>query len=302
MKDDNRGYYCRVERDSISNQGKRLTTFVVCFPRFILAEFNTHRALSKNAASSRAIPVKKRIADIKEAPFIPAVVYYNEPGMQGNVQLSEDDYAKFVANWLNARDKALDAAQALMELNIHKQTANRLLEPFAWITDVVTATEWTNFFALRYHKDAQPEFQHIAQMMYDAYVASIPTQLQYDEWHLPFTDAETWVEAYGHVLQGETRITRTTYTRQLEAVKQASVARCARVSTLQHDGTRSIQKDLELYSKLLNANPGHMSPFEHVAAPSATSDFRSGNFRGYHQFRKEITNENITTLPEGFGK
>ena len=84
----------------------------------------------------------------------------------------------------------------------------------------------------------------------------------------------------------------------IELRKRLSVARCARVSYLTHEGTRDHQKDLELFERLVagGAN-GHWSPFEHAAAPLPDGDAFTGNFRGWKQFRKFFAAENATTLP-----
>ena len=65
--------------DSLSPQGHRLTTFICVFPRIVLAEFNTHRMLSRNSASSRAIPFNKMLEMVKTNPFIPFIVATSVP-------------------------------------------------------------------------------------------------------------------------------------------------------------------------------------------------------------------------------
>ena len=61
----------KIVADSIYKQGQRLTTFTVVFPRFILAELNTHRMLSRNSASSRARPFQAMLNDVRKDPFVP---------------------------------------------------------------------------------------------------------------------------------------------------------------------------------------------------------------------------------------
>jgi hypothetical protein len=61
----------KIVADSLSIHGDRLTTLLITFPRFILAEVNTHRMLSKNTSSSRAIPFEKMIQSVEKDPFIP---------------------------------------------------------------------------------------------------------------------------------------------------------------------------------------------------------------------------------------
>jgi hypothetical protein len=136
-------------------------------------------------------------------------------------------------------------AEQLVELGIHKQIANRLLEPFAHMTTIVSATDWENFFALRAHPDAQPEFQALADLMLEVYVGSEPKGLRAGEWHLPFADK--------YVEDGLSQ----------EQLVKITTARCARVSYLNFEGDISYEKDYKLHDDLLAS--GHMSPFEHAA-------------------------------------
>jgi len=160
--------------------------------------------------------------------------------------------------------------------SVHKQIANRPLETHQWHTVVVTATEWENFFALRKHPAAQPEIRHTAELMSDVIKNSEPTELGFTEWHLPFVTEE------------EKKVHSTNLLAKL------SVARCARVSYETHDtGKVDIDKDVKLHNTLRDS--GHMSPFEHVARPMSVKELDisewSGNFRGWHQYRKDIPNE-----------
>ena len=177
----------KVLADSQSPAGYRLTTLEATFPRFVLAEFNTHRVFSRNSASSRAIPIAKQLRRVLEDPYVPIEFGSNQPGMQAGPALTGEKRDAAEHEWLHARDDAvrrvlglvtdpevaLDgrrpardpaagrgrrprAAQPSEWLNVHKQVANRLLEPFMWHTVIVTATEWDNFWNLRCHPDAQP--------------------------------------------------------------------------------------------------------------------------------------------------
>lgn len=137
--------------DSINPQGNRITSFVVQFPRIVLAELNTHRALSRNSASSRAVPFEKMLKRVKEEPFIPMAWQKDHKGMQGteyetnNLELFHNK-----AYWLEARDRAIESAKMLNNAQgVTKQLCNRLLEPFMYHTAIVTATELENFFYLR---------------------------------------------------------------------------------------------------------------------------------------------------------
>ena len=276
-----------VVADSIGPSGVRLTTFVLTYPRFIHAEFMTHRMLSRNASSSRAIPVKRQIEMVVTEPVIPLAFTRNQKGMQGGEALSGEAHDKAVEIWLKARDAMVMYANQLVELEVHKQYANRLLEPFANITVVATATDWDNFFALRCDGQAQPEIHALADLMYDKRSASTPIRLGKNSWHLPFISKEDLIETreFCRANQG--------YGITATLVKR-SVAKCARVSYLNHDGTKStIEQDLQLYSRLVVAAPIHASPAEHQAKATDAKGY-SGNFRGWKQYRKTLKNENVT--------
>ncbi len=266
------GYSAKILLDSISEAGSRLTTFEITFPRIVLAEFNTHRMFSRNSASSRAIPVEKMIKRVIDDPFVPTYWGKNQPGMQAAEEL--DDMAAETARetWLSARDSAVRHVRSLIGpgTEVHKQIANRLLEPFMYHTCIVTATEWENFFALRCHPDAQPEIRKIAVMVRDLYLDNFPTKLYSGEWHRPL------IQPYEELHYG---------TAELNFV---SSGRCARVSYLTHDGKRDPEADITLARRL--ATSGHMSPLEHVAV-SMGDTVMYGNFKGWGQFRKSFPNE-----------
>jgi hypothetical protein len=263
----------KVILDSISTNGVRLTTMEVTFPRIILAEFNTHRTFSRNSASSRAIPVERRIASLEADPFIPESFGKNMKGMQAHEQLDDEASAKARATWINATNDAIRSAKYLAKLGVHKQLANRLIEPFCWHTVICTATDWSNFFALRTDADAQPEIRTIATMMRASYETSRPQFLMRGEWHTPYVTDKQQLRAAGHSLSN---------------VLSISAGRCARVSYLTHDGKRDPTADIELADML--RVKGHLSPFEHVACPLETKE-RCGNLRGWKQLRKFIINE-----------
>lgn len=274
-------YKAEVIKDSISPDGYRLVTMVVRYPRFILAELNTHRAFSRNTSSNRALPLNKILDDLANNFFIPEYWGKNQKGMQAAEQIGPMEALAAHVVWEEAFENARNAAEKLLALGVHKQTANRLLEPFMWSTTLITATEWENFFALRVDPDAQPEMYKLAGLMQQAYMKSKPSELNYDEWHLPFINDE------------DSDLRRT------DKIKVA-IARCARISYLTHDGKRSPKDDLSLYGRLLSG--GHLSPTEHVATPmykesldnyeSKNIDPFLGNVRGWVQFRKLIPNEN----------
>ena len=278
----------KVIKDSVSVNGARLTTFQLRYWRAIHGEFMTHRVFSRNASSSRAIPVATMIEQVRTDPAGPIHWGANQPGMQAGAELNTWGKEAAQASWLYAAGNAANSAEKMMKLGLHKQVANRILEPFQYISVVVTATEWTNFFELRNHPDAQPEIQELAAAMKAAMDASRPTTLYADGWHLPYVSHDEY--AVGR-LDGS----------MLELVK-ASAARCARVSYLTHDGaTPNVKKDLALYERLVGSVPLHASPIEHQAQPDIfvkEAKFGGydgwqhpelhGNFKGWKQYRKTV--------------
>ncbi len=279
--------------DSISPANQRITTFVLTYPRFIHAELMTHRVFSRNASSSRAIPVKKSIQMVIDDPVIPLAFTKNKAGMQGGEALDGQAHELAVRSWLHARDAAVTWAQALADLEVHKQYANRLLEPFAHITVVLTSTDFDNWFALRCHEAAQPEIHALADQMYAAYSTNKPAQLEAGQWHLPFIDHYNVDQAVIDWAKDKNARSETAFVNEM--LIKRSVAKCARVSYLNHDGTRSTaEQDLQLYDRLLGSAPLHASPAEHQAMATGDPNVRSGNFRSWIQYRKTIPNENIT--------
>lgn len=266
----------KVIEDSISPDGKRITTLQVKFHRFILPEFNTHRVFSRNFSSSRAIPSKKLLEQVRSDPAMPVHWGKNQPGMQAAEELDEKDMFSAKARWRIAAESAANHAEILVERGAHKQIVNRLIEPYLWANGIVTSTEWDNWFDLRAHPDAQPEIHELALRMREAMEASVPKSLNYGEWHLPYLSAEE----------------RVTYGSNLGA--QISAARCCRVSYLKHDGTKpNVDEDLALFERLAGAVPLHASPLEHQATPYhlepgsiGHDDILQGNLKGWIQYRK----------------
>lgn len=268
----------KVVLSSIGPTGVRLTTFVLTYPRFIHSEFMTHRMISRNASSSRAIPVKKQIEMVLMNPAVPLAFTKNQKGMRGGAALEDAAHNAAIAAWIEGRDRAVEIANKLADLEVHKQYANRVLEPYAHITVVATATDWDNFFALRIHPAAQPEIHALAKAMYAEYERCPVQRLEAGQWHLPFVRRE------------EIAACESDYPIKM------SVARCARVSYLNHEGKEpTLAEDLQLYDRLLGGVPIHASPAEHqgMARSSEWQVYRSGNFKGWIQYRKMLHNENI---------
>ncbi len=265
----------KIIEDSISSTGKRITTFQLLYPRFIHAELMTHRVFSRNASSSRAIPVTKMLAMVREDPAMPIHWGRNQPGMQAKEELLLGDRYLAEVLWREAAQKAASVAERMVELGLHKQVANRILEPFQHISVVLTATNLDNWFELRAHPDAQPEIQALAIEMQKALAESIPQELDMGEWHLPYVALDERNDQF--------------FKNNPELLRQVSAARCCRVSYLTHQGRiPSIDDDLKLCEKLVGARPLHASPFEHIATPLEDSNQWSGNFQGWYQYRKEI--------------
>ena len=303
----------KVICDSISPSGVRLTTLELQYHRFVHSEMMTHRIFSRNASSSRAIPVEKMLKQVKENPAIPIHWGKNRPGMQAreecnNLVTMDWDYyndcectgTREMA-WKEAADNAGSKARAFGFAGYHKQVVNRLLEPFQWISVVVTATEWDNFFKLRLHKDAQPEIQELARCMKTAMNESIPVELQPGDWHLPYVRSDIQEDELWEGLNTVCPVFN------YEKAIKCSVARCARVAVLKHDGTYpSIEDDLKLYDRLVGSSPEHASPCEHVATPMDNPSFDipgishmdkfgnywSGNFKGWRMYRKILEDTN----------
>ena len=297
MKTDNPNITARVIADSLNRSGNRLTSLVITLPRIVLAEFNTHRAISRNSASSRAIPFKKILEQVYKNPFVPTRFQQEHTGMQGTKYYVGDAEGAIQSEWLSARDTAMLQAKALNELGVTKQLCNRLLEPFLYHTIIATATEWENFIALRAHDMAEIHIQDAAYKVLDALNNSTPKMLEPGEWHVPFGDKID----FSKEVFGKTKINDEYNWTQETAIKIA-VARCARVSYMNFEGNDDYAADIRLHDMLKES--GHMSPFEHVAKALPAS-IQSGNFIGFEQYRKTIEDENKTEeriIRFGYGK
>lgn len=236
-----------------------LYTFVLRYPRMIHSEFMTHRVFSRNASSSRAIPVAKVIQQVKSDPAVPTKVYMNKAGMVGDVEAPIDVVTDFYNLWLDAASNAVETAKCMEKLGIHKQHINRILEPFQYINVIVTATEWENFLHLRLASDAQPEMQDLARAI-KGEMDKVGNNI-ISVYHicgkyvsLPFITQE---EVDRHCMESFSSSEVL-----INDLMLISSARCARVSYNNHDGSCPDEhKDKKLARRLLDA--GHMSPMEH---------------------------------------
>lgn len=254
-----------VVQDSYSNR-VRITTLELEYPRFIHAELLTHRQFSRNSASSRAVPVGTMIDMVLANPAQPVWWGKHQSGMQAREEIEDTSVAE--TYWNAARYSAVDYAETLKDLNLHKQVVNRITEPFQMIRVVVTATEFANFFELRDHEDAQPEIRTLAHAMGQAMQASKPMHLQAGDWHVPYVTRRQ--DESGQVFYGDEVIL------DRASAKLISASCCAQVSYRLSD--RSLEKAQRIAKSLLQARPWHASPFEHQATP-----MRSGSFLDIEQ-------------------
>lgn len=269
------GYTVEVLADSFNPNGVRLTTLLCRYPRFIHSEMLRHRMFSHSVASSRAIPTEALIKQVREDPFVPAEFNQRVKGMGVGDALLAPEAAEAEHVWRESANFAADRAEEMVEIGLDKSRANRLLEPFLFVWDIITATEWDNFFALRTDKAAQPEFQFLANMMLDVRDRSVTQSLNMHDWHLPMIDPDEMQDAGADPHNW----------------KLISAARCARVS-FDNFKPEPITESLRRAAMLIRS--GHLSPFEHVATPFSmvrTGSAFSANFRGWKQFRKEFPNE-----------
>lgn len=314
-----------VIADSVSSvTGKRITTFELEFPRIILAEFNTHNALSKNASSSRAIPVPTMLKQVRENPAFPARFGAANTGMQDKGEHANLVYFyggnSFTVDdaWREAANSAAEYAEEYHKAGYAKQICNRLIEPFQMMKVVMTATELNNFFWLRDHSAADPTIAVLARLIKEAFDASTPVELQPGEWHVPYYNSGHWQPSeWSKSGKSDDGKVRDPFGNDLEHALVISASCCAQVSFRSLDDT--IEKARRVVSKLnLNGEepdqPVHASPLEHQATPMSHpnitmidpwqgltqfkgvthlnqfGDYGSGNLIGWIQHRQLVSN------------
>lgn len=292
----------QIVAHSINQQGDELISVLVTFPRIILAEVNTHRMLSKNTSSSRAIPFNKMLETIQNDPFIPIAWQKEHKGMQGT-EYWTTDIDKLELEWLQARNKAVFQATTLHDSGVTKQLCNRLLEPFMWTTMLITGPKsgWDNFFNLRcpqydylgtffkskkdciretnaslsiedeltwlQHNKGQAEIHMmaLAESIYDAVNESTPKILIPGEWHIPFEDK----------IKQEFALIPVQFTIP-DSVK-ISTAMAARTSytTVGEEKRLDYKAMIGLHDRLLAQDPPHSSPLEHCAQAMTKEEYWS---------------------------
>lgn len=259
-----------------------IATFEVFIPRCILSEMNTHRIFSRNTGSTRAIPTKRSIQNIKDAPFVPFYFGQNKAGMQSKTLMSPVKAQLAATIWNVHRGFTLLCTSALAKLGLHKQWTGRLSEPHSYVRQVITSTSFDNFFDLRIHDDAQPEIVAVAYKMKMLLAKSKPKNLSparnylAEGWHLPYITAHE----------------RQRYNKEPRYLAKLSAARCARTSYLTQEGVEpNSEKELATFNKLTKSTPIHASPLEHQAYALSDSSSRSRNFTGFKQFREQYESQ-----------
>lgn len=275
---------------------ENLWTFELTYPRYIHSEFMTHRVFSRNASSSRAIPVRRVIEQVRENPVMPPKVFMNQKGMVGETEADEVTTTAFHVLWEEAADNACKTAEMMERMGIHKQHVNRILEPFQFIKVIVTATEWYNFFALRLAPDAQPEIRQLARVIYDemdryrnkkvgVLEVSIPRKNCPDIFARMGADKVHTIVSLPYITDEDIQEIGKDNYRQLMKI---SAARCARVSYNNHDGSKpDLEKDMKLYDHLYDGR--HLSPMEHACIQDP--DYRKyANLNGWKSLRYLVEN------------
>lgn len=277
-----------------------LVTMEWTYPRMVHAEALRHRALTRNAGSHRAIPGRKLREAIRQDVARPVEWGTAKAGMQADAPLDGEAAKDADREWLSACRVALSHAEGMERMGLHKQVVNRLVEPFAHITELVSGTEWGNFYRLRISPFADPTLRALATAAARAHLASIPRECAPGEWHIPFGDQMP------DGLHLKERI-------------KVAVARCARISYLNHDGGRfGVEDDIRKHDELRQNR--HWSPFEHVAQamenpdPLLVADFQqagwplkvaeafrenllhSRNFRGWRQYRDMVDTDSYQPM------
>jgi hypothetical protein len=280
-------YKCKIVADSIGPAKIRLVTFEITYPLFVHAEFLRHRILSRSGdeialedfshsvASNRAIPTNRILSAVIADPVTPVWWGRNQAGMSAREELTGWRLRAAKKVWRLACLSGVIFAWLLGKIGLHKQLANRRMTPDQWVTQLVTGTDWDNFFALRCHPDAQPEIRIIAEMMRESLGLSKPEVLEVGGWHLPLVEIKDMHELWPQTVMVE------------RDACLISASRCARFSLLS-EKRLPVLEEIGKAEKLIIA--GHMSPFEHQAQ-ALENDQRIANLRGWRSFRSSILNE-----------
>lgn len=314
------GVVAEIVQDSISEHGKRITTFNLTYGLIIHAEFLRHRLLSRGVKSNRAIPTKVIRKEVLDNPYVPVFFGGNQPGMVSRPVGKKLQWL-YEKLWKLGRYPACGIHFVCDKAGGHKEWVNRLLNPWQYVRETVTATEWDNLFNLRLHKDAQKDIREIVRCMKECLDQSEPVSLKHGEYHVPYVQRE-WVKDFAEMCEQGDYVEKIVYIDNggaaltVEQALMASAARCARSSYDNHDKTSAnIHQDIELYEQLIESDPKHSSPVEHQATPMSEVHFSyegddirymdrtegvthldkqgnlwSGNLKGWIQQRQVIPN------------
>lgn len=312
MQKENISIRAEIVADSVSPDGVRITTFCLEYPRIIHSELMTHRLFSRNAMSSRAIPIAKMIKQVRENPSMPYRFGANQPGMQDKGQEhdakiavsaglganGEEEFIYFSGRawWEEAGKHAAAFAERFAEAGYHKQIGNRLLEPFQRMKTVLTATNFENFWWLRVDADADPTIEALAECMKEVFDASEPELLRPGQWHTPYVDhlytvGEEGEETFEYCVLG---IDNEPVILTLEEAKAISASCCAQVSYRALNNTKD--KALDIYGRLLSGKKVHASPFEHIATPM---EFANQADKRNHVLANEVVTQDTDMWGEG---
>ena len=304
------GIVARVVAKSVSDWGKEIVTWEYEAPKCILAELNTHGMLAKNAQSSRAVPVKSVINAVRNSPVVPVHWGSNQAGMVAGEEI--DTPIMFMGTSID-RETAWEVwaninctmANAFNEAGYHKQIVNRPLEAFTMVRGVITATEFHNFFHLRYHPHADPYIQELAKCMWEAYELAEAEVLAPNEWHTPYVEHDRVDGKLMYFIYDEDGTKK--YIDEGYSVRVSSVA-CGQVSFRKHDTTEETVD--RVWTRLMEGDIIHASVTEHQAKAlsygavglnylriegvthiDTNLDPWSAKFKGWIMHRKLIPNE-----------
>jgi hypothetical protein len=296
------GIVARLITDSISQNGKRFSTFELEYPRFIHSEFMTHRMISKNASSSRAVPIGRAIQNILDNPAFPVHWGAAQAGMQASNELIGVplDVAKEL--WRNGIEQSISLVKEFDDIGCHKQIAARWLEPGQIIKVVASGTDWDNLMWLRNDDAAQPEFHELAKCVQECFEKSTPELLYPGEYHIPYVTTVRTQDGTRHYIDSNSD------SLSLDDALKISASCTAQISYRRLDDTKD--KALEIFEKLFSGTKPHMSPTEHQGTPILLSTVPwnpstwqegithvrkdgtlcSGNLTGWIQYRQTLPN------------
>ena len=274
------GIYAEVIAHSVSPQGKEIVTVAVKYGLIVHAEFLRHRQLSRGVKSNRAIPTKTIRKEVLNDPYVPVFLGKNKAGMQSVEEIKFKSIGKTI--FLGARYPVVFAHWLLEKMGAHKEWTNRLLNPWQWVRETITATEWENLYALRLHEAAQRDIRQVVECVQEAISLSRQhggmVELEPGEWHTPYVTQYRDISGTLYYIDNDGSHL------SVANALQASTSRCARSSYDKHDGTTSLWKDdVSLYNTLVADDPKHMSPCEHQATPMRAAT----NIESYREFVEE---------------